>query len=75
MMSILNKRPQSFDTLESAIKWSIDNKVSKNKKAAWISIPSMLIQDSDGKWIWRTKLKDSSIYWKEWLTIFKNYYY
>lgn len=44
MMKILNDRPKSFDSYETAIKWSITSSTLKRLKSARASIPPQLVE-------------------------------
>lgn len=67
MKSVIQKRPDSFSDLDSAVKWALSTKMSRNQEAAKISIPSMLSQGQQG-WTWRTPLMKSEQYWTGWYT-------
>jgi len=67
MHSILEKRPQSFNSLEAAVEWSVSSGTLKNLDSARLSIPSQLLEN-EGKWVWKTNLQATEKYWKGWFT-------
>ena len=66
MTGILNKRPGTFDSTNEAIAWVTEQHLSRNHRAASISVPSQLAKSEDDKWQWRTPLLKSEPYWEEW---------
>jgi protein phosphatase methylesterase 1 len=48
MVSILQNRPQSFGSLEEAIKWSVTSGTLKKVESAKVSIPPQLIEVKEG---------------------------
>jgi len=67
MHSVLENRPTHFESLESAIQWSVNSGTLRNIESARISIPSQLVESS-GKFIWKTNLFKSETYWNGWFT-------
>ena len=65
MKTVITKRPESFASLESGVKWALSTKMCKKQEAACISIPSMLVE-REGQWVWRTPLLQSEPYWQGW---------
>jgi len=68
MHTILENRPSRFDSIEAAIQWSVSSGTIKNLESARLSIPSQLVDNKDGKWVWKTDLSASEQYWKGWFT-------
>lgn len=72
MTGILNKRPASFDTPAAAISWVSEHNLSRNMRAATISVPSQLVQAPTAtpgeppRWTWRTPLLASEPWWERW---------
>ncbi|KAJ2889045.1 Protein phosphatase methylesterase 1 [Coemansia asiatica] len=60
-------RPQSFKSVQSAIKWHIDSETILNPGSARLSVPSLITKDAD-RWVWRTELLPTEKYWSEWYT-------
>uniref|UniRef100_A0A0N5BWR3 Protein phosphatase methylesterase 1 n=1 Tax=Strongyloides papillosus TaxID=174720 RepID=A0A0N5BWR3_STREA len=65
MRLILDKRPSSFSSVESAIQWCINTHVTTNLTSARVSMPDQ-IKEEDGKFVWKTDLYKSEKYWQEW---------
>lgn len=65
MRPFLNSRPQSFDSVEGAIKWCLQTKTAKNTRAARISMPSQIIE-VNGKYKWRIDLAKTEDHWVGW---------
>jgi protein phosphatase methylesterase 1 len=60
MNQILGERPKQFDSIEAAIKWSIQSSVLRKVESARASIPPQLkeVEQKDKKrWIWKVNLK------------------
>jgi protein phosphatase methylesterase 1 len=68
MQSYLATRPESFPNLDAAIEWHIRSRTLRNPQSARASVPSLLIQTSDGRWTWRTDLLSTKLYWEDWFT-------
>ncbi|CAD5214874.1 unnamed protein product [Bursaphelenchus okinawaensis] len=68
MTQVLRNRPKHFATLEKAIKWCVDSGMTRNLKAAKVSMPSQLIKDENGKdgYHWRVNLGKTQEYWVGW---------
>lgn len=71
MNSLLNARPDGFDSPEEAIEWHVNTKAIRNPKSARVSIPVILRPSgSDSplvpKHIWRTPLRSTAPYWRSW---------
>eukprot|EP00298_Acanthocystis_sp_HF-20_P010081 c18664_g1_i2.p1 GENE.c18664_g1_i2~~c18664_g1_i2.p1 ORF type:complete len:350 (-),score=119.19 c18664_g1_i2:28-1077(-) len=65
--TFFDNRPQSFTSLEEAIKWSNQAGVVRNIESARVSVPSQLIHDSSSNYyIWRTNMSLSEPYWLSW---------
>lgn len=65
MRLILDKRPSSFPSIESAIQWCTNTHVTINSTSARVSMPDQ-IKEHNGKYIWRVDLYKSEKYWQEW---------
>ncbi|KZT38836.1 protein phosphatase methylesterase [Sistotremastrum suecicum HHB10207 ss-3] len=74
MHSLLNSRPDGFESAEAAITWHLSNHTIRNPTSARISVPSLITpaptSPSNSKpqlaYIWRTPLKSTSAYWLSW---------
>ncbi|KAJ2146990.1 Protein phosphatase methylesterase 1 [Coemansia sp. RSA 564] len=63
----INARPQTLESVESAIRWHIESNSIQNHESARLSVPSLLVPINDGKRMtWRTQLLPTEKYWKEW---------
>jgi protein phosphatase methylesterase 1 len=68
MQTYLASRPKSFPSLPAAIEWHIRSRTIRNPQSARASVPSLLLQASDGRWAWRTELASTETYWENWFT-------
>ncbi|KAG6329914.1 hypothetical protein ID866_9174 [Astraeus odoratus] len=75
MHSLLNTRPEGFDSVEEAIEWHVDTHTINNPTSARISVPSVLVpRDStlsprtrvneSLEHRWRTPLRSTAPYWE-----------
>ncbi|KDR78704.1 hypothetical protein GALMADRAFT_244206 [Galerina marginata CBS 339.88] len=68
MNSLLNARPEGFDSMEEAIEWHVSTNTIQNAASARVSIPSA-IQFKEGvspAYQWRTPLRSTAPYWLSW---------
>lgn len=73
MHSLLNARPDGFDSLEEAIEWHVTTNAIRNVNSARVSIPSIItpsISNSPAvpEYQWRTPLRSTAPYWSNWFT-------
>jgi protein phosphatase methylesterase 1 len=68
MQTYLASRPKSFPSLPSAVEWHIRSRTIRNPQSARASVPSLLLQTSEGRWAWRTDLSSTQPYWENWFT-------
>lgn len=68
MQTYLASRPKSFPSLSAAIEWHIRTRTLRNPQSARASVPSLLLQQPDGRWAWRTELGSTEAYWENWFT-------
>jgi protein phosphatase methylesterase 1 len=68
MHTYLASRPKSFPSLPAAIEWHIRSRTLRNPQSARASVPSLLLQTSEGRWAWRTELASTEPYWENWFT-------
>jgi protein phosphatase methylesterase 1 len=68
MQTYLASRPKLFPSLPAAIEWHIRSRTLRNPQSARASVPSLLLQTSDGRWAWRTELGSTETYWENWFT-------
>ncbi|OAX41924.1 protein phosphatase methylesterase [Rhizopogon vinicolor AM-OR11-026] len=77
MHTILNSRPEGFDSIEEAIEWHVDTGLIHNPTSARVSIPSIIVPadspltpttrtNSGFKYKWRTPLRSTAPYWDSW---------
>ncbi|KAJ3978784.1 hypothetical protein F5890DRAFT_1651008 [Lentinula detonsa] len=77
MNSLLNARPDGFDSVEEAVEWHVNTKTIQNSTSARISIPA-IISPSDSSspkvppFIWRTPLRSTAPYWQSWFAGLSN---
>jgi len=68
MNSLLNARPDGFDSIEEAIGWHLSTNTIHNVTSARISIPS-IFQSTESPLLpykWRTPLRSTAPYWLSW---------
>jgi len=68
MRDILDRRPTGFDSIQDAIDWSLKSGNIRNRESAQLSIPSQLIPNPNGGFLWRTDLQSTQPFWQEWFT-------
>jgi protein phosphatase methylesterase 1 len=68
MQTYLASRPKHFPSLPAAVEWHIRSRTLRNPQSARASVPSLLLQGSDGRWAWRTELGSTEAYWENWFT-------
>lgn len=68
MQTYLASRPKIFPSLPAAVEWHIRSRTLRNPQSARASVPSLLLEGSDGRWVWRTELGSTEAYWENWFT-------
>ncbi|KAF2682482.1 protein phosphatase methylesterase 1 [Lentithecium fluviatile CBS 122367] len=68
MQANLATRPKSFPSLDAAIEWHIRSRTLRNPQSARASVPSLLLQSPEGRWVWRTELSSTEAYWENWFS-------
>jgi len=68
MNSLLNARPDGFDSIEEAIEWHVSTNTIHNATSARISIPSIFKSTESPllPYQWRTPLRSTAPYWLSW---------
>ncbi|OCH94861.1 protein phosphatase methylesterase [Obba rivulosa] len=72
MHSLLNARPEGFDSVEEAIEWHVKTNAIRNPNSARVSIPPIIIPapsdalPSTPAYVWRTPLRSTAPYWTSW---------
>ncbi|KAF9449758.1 protein phosphatase methylesterase [Macrolepiota fuliginosa MF-IS2] len=68
MHSLLNARPEGFDSVEEAIEWHVTTNTIRNPMSARISIPAIIKHDETAvhPYQWRTPLRSTAPYWQSW---------
>lgn len=64
MQTYLSTRPRTFESLEQGIQWHLHSRTIRNRESARVSVPSLLIQDNNGEWKWRTDLAKTRPFWE-----------
>jgi len=77
MHSLLNARPDGFDSPEEAIEWHIKTNAIRNPTSARVSVPSIILpttstSPSAPAYEWRTTLRSTAPYWSDWFTSLSN---
>ncbi|KAF8629947.1 hypothetical protein AX17_005513 [Amanita inopinata Kibby_2008] len=70
MHSLLNARPDGFDSIEEAIEWHVSTNTIRNPNSACISIPPIFKHDPTAykPYQWRTPLRSTAPYWTSWFS-------
>ncbi|EPS93134.1 hypothetical protein FOMPIDRAFT_150069 [Fomitopsis schrenkii] len=71
MHSLLDARPEGFNSQEDAIEWHVKTQTVRNPLSARVSVPAMIQAAPEGSnppWIWRTPLRNTAPYWTSWFT-------
>ncbi|EJF59180.1 protein phosphatase methylesterase [Dichomitus squalens LYAD-421 SS1] len=74
MHSLLNARPDGFDSPEEAIEWHVTTHTIRNPTSARVSVPGIIVPAPDGSpasapaYVWRTPLRSTAPYWTSWFT-------
>ncbi|KAK5134338.1 hypothetical protein LTR08_006518 [Meristemomyces frigidus] len=68
MQTYLSTRPSLFGSVEEAIQWHTRSRTIRDAESAKASVPSLLVQLSSGKYVWRTDLSATSPWWEGWFT-------
>jgi len=71
MMSIIQSRPQKFDSIPSAIAWALSSGTVRNREAASVSIPQQIVL-KEGEYVWRTDLRKTQAFWQGWFENMSN---
>ncbi|KAF8903735.1 Alpha/Beta hydrolase protein [Gymnopilus junonius] len=68
MNSLLNARPEGFDSMEEAIEWHVNTNTIQNSSSARLSIPSAIqhVPEASLPYQWRTPLRSTAPYWLSW---------
>ncbi|KAF5359517.1 hypothetical protein D9756_002971 [Leucocoprinus leucothites] len=66
MHSLLNARPEGFDSIEEAVEWHVTTNTIRNPISARISIPVIIQRDDTAvhPYQWRTPLRSTAPYWQ-----------
>ncbi|RPD54823.1 protein phosphatase methylesterase [Lentinus tigrinus ALCF2SS1-7] len=74
MHSLLNARPEGFDSPEEAIEWHVHTNTIRNPMSARVSVPGIIVPAPPGSpasspaYLWRTPLRTTAPYWTSWFT-------
>lgn len=69
MPSLLATWPKSFSSLDEATAWYTGRGHQlSNRESAVISIPPLLKQRDDGRWVWKLDLMRTQPFWESWFT-------
>eukprot|EP00298_Acanthocystis_sp_HF-20_P004308 c14647_g1_i1.p1 GENE.c14647_g1_i1~~c14647_g1_i1.p1 ORF type:complete len:363 (-),score=165.81 c14647_g1_i1:23-1090(-) len=65
--AFFDTRPQSFQSIEEAIKWSHRSGGMKNIESARVTVPAQLVfESSTNQYLWRTDMTTSEPFWAGW---------
>lgn len=68
MKTYLASRPGIFGSVDEAVTWHTRSRTIRNAESASVSVPSLLAQQPNGGYTWRTALSTTSAYWSDWFT-------
>ncbi|TCD61169.1 Protein with carboxyl methyl esterase activity [Steccherinum ochraceum] len=73
MHSLLDARPEGFDSAEDAVEWHVKTNVIRNVDSARVSIPAIVVPNPKPNtrapdFLWRTPLRSTAPYWTSWFT-------
>ncbi|KDQ59111.1 hypothetical protein JAAARDRAFT_128089 [Jaapia argillacea MUCL 33604] len=68
MNTILNSRPDGFDSIEEGVEWHVKSNTIRNITSARVSVPSILVPSPPPTFAWRTPLRSTGEYWESWFT-------
>ncbi|CAL1713614.1 unnamed protein product [Somion occarium] len=72
MHSLLDARPDGFNSPEEAVEWHVMTHAIRNVESARVSIPGIIIPNPDPSsgpaYLWRTPLRLTAPYWSSWFT-------
>jgi protein phosphatase methylesterase 1 len=73
MHSLLNARPDGFDSPGEAIEWHVTTNAIRNINSARVSVPSIIAPSTSNspdvpQYQWRTPLRSTAPYWSNWFT-------
>ncbi|KAK7689876.1 hypothetical protein QCA50_006515 [Cerrena zonata] len=72
MHSLLDARPQGFNSPEEAVEWHYKTHVIRNIESARVSIPGVIVPNPNSSaqpaYLWRTPLHTTAPYWTSWFT-------
>jgi protein phosphatase methylesterase 1 len=69
MNRVVDKWPQQFSSLETAIDWQLSGNGIRNRESAVVSVPGIVKKEENGSaYIWRINLRRTEPFWKDWFT-------
>ncbi|KZT06141.1 protein phosphatase methylesterase [Laetiporus sulphureus 93-53] len=74
MHSLLDARPEGFDSPEEAIEWHVQTHVIRNPASARVSVPAVITpappdaRPGTPAYVWRAPLRATASYWTSWFT-------
>ncbi|KAJ3557579.1 hypothetical protein NM688_g1402 [Phlebia brevispora] len=73
MTSLLESRPEGFDSPETAVEWHVKTNAIRNVTSARISVPGIIVKNpspspTSPEYLWRTPLRSTAPYWTSWFT-------
>ncbi|KAI0075243.1 protein phosphatase methylesterase [Panus rudis PR-1116 ss-1] len=72
MHSLLDARPEGFNSPEEAIQWHVKTHAIRNAESARISVPGIIVPNPNPNaspaYLWRTPLRATAPYWTSWFT-------
>ena len=68
MKTYLSSRPSMFSTIDDAIAWHTRSRTIRCLESAQASVPSLLTQTPNGKYVWNTDLGATAPWWEGWFT-------
>ncbi|KAG5643286.1 hypothetical protein DXG03_001253 [Asterophora parasitica] len=68
MHTLLNARPDEFNSIEEAVEWHVSTNTIRNPHSARVSIPGIVVPNPKKvfPYTWRTPLRSTAPYWLSW---------
>jgi protein phosphatase methylesterase 1 len=66
MQTYLSSRPASFPSIDAAVEWHIRSRTLRNPQSARASVPSLIVPNSTGSYVWQTDLSTTQPFWADW---------
>lgn len=68
MKTYLRSRPESFASVDEAVQWHIRSRTIRDAHSAAASVPRLLVEGPESRFVWRTDLAGTEPWWEGWFT-------